>query len=572
MDYIVGFLLLLGVLVFIHEFGHFYVAKLCGMKVEVFSIGMGKKILKWKSGETEYALSLFPLGGYVKILGQDPREDVSPHEAERSFRNKAVWQKAAVVLAGPIANLILAYFVFVVLFQSGLSSPAAELVRILPASPAAAAGFQNGDRVKALQTSEGKVLIHDLSELQEKLHTFQGQKIGLLLDRAGQETQIEYTPVLKNQRHPKLGILQQRGSLDGVEYLAPAPSVSIEAGSWVASQQIPGPLYIEEISVSGPEAKTWKLGSFADLEKAWSEAVASQTANLGKIELKASVIETLPAGSQEPQSQTFTLAWADKSKAAPATLEKAGLVSSEMLITDVIKDSPAERAGLVRGDRLLGLNGEKLVSFFYFRDRIQELAAEGKPLNLEWKRGTEVIRKDVTAQLITDSDPITETKKSRFQIGAAFLSLKAAPPLVEVKGENFLVSLKMGAKRTWDLTMTMIQSFYHLAVGDISLKTLGSPIMIAKISGESIKQGWSSFFQMMAFISLNLFILNLLPIPVLDGGHLVLFSIEAILRRPISVKVLEIWTTTGVVLLLMLMGVAFFNDFNRFGLLKFLSS
>jgi regulator of sigma E protease len=574
MDYVVGFLLLLGVLVFIHEFGHFYVAKLCGMKVEVFSIGMGKKILSWKRGETEYALSLFPLGGYVKILGQDPREEISANEAHRSFQKKPVAQKTAVVLAGPIANLLLAFFVFTLLFKVGVNSPAAQLVRVLPESPAAVAGFQDGDIVKSMELDNLKVKIRDLGELQEQLHKFVGKEVTLIVERDGQEKTFKYTPVLKSQRHPKLGIMQLRGSFDGVEYFAPASSVGIKNGSWASLQQIPHPIFIEQIKAQkdGVE-KVWDLQSYSELQKAWSEAVNFQGKDIGNLSLTASIIESNAGNSNKtPESRNIAISWTSPSKAPPSNLSEAGFFPTEMLLTDVLADSPAQKAGLLKGDLLLSLNGKKLESFFNFRDQIQELSHAGQKINLSWDRNGEIITKDVSTQLITDSDPVTETKKQRFQIGAAFLSLKAPGAITVVKSDSIFEAISLGAHKTWDLTVTMLESFYHLAVGDISLKTLGSPIMIAKISGESIKQGWSSFVQMMAFISLNLFILNLMPIPVLDGGHLVLFAVESLIRRPLSVKVLEIWTTTGVVLLLMLMCVAFFNDFNRFGIFKLFSS
>jgi regulator of sigma E protease len=185
-------------------------------------------------------------------------------------------------------------------------------------------------------------------------------------------------------------------------------------------------------------------------------------------------------------------------------------------------------------------------------------------------REGKIILASVQPVLVESRDPLTEAKKNQFQIGAMFLPIPAPPTQVIVKGDGVFETVGLGVSKTVALTRSMLASFYHLAVGDISPKTLGGPILIGKIAGESFKAGASQFFRMMAFISMNLAILNLLPVPVLDGGHLVMFAVEGIRRRPLSIKFIEAWSTVGFVFLMGLVAVVFFNDLSRLGLFRFL--
>ncbi|NCN27359.1 RIP metalloprotease RseP [bacterium] len=577
MDYIIGFLVLLCVLVFIHEFGHFYVAKLCGMKVEVFSIGMGLKLLKFKKGETEYALSLFPLGGYVKILGQDPREEVAKHEEHRSFKNKATWQKAAVVLAGPIANLVLAFFVLAFVYMKGAPTTAPVFSRVVEGSPAALAGFQNGDWVESIQTPNANIEIKELSQLQDVLDENLSKSLTFTLKRGDENSTITYTPTSLLQRHPKLGVMEERGTIDGVEYFAPAASVTTRVRSWADQQSLPYPFQITQIQYTAKnatQATTLEIENFYDFESGWSKAISEQSRESGQIVLKGYPIVDTPDGQEASpaEEQEHNIAWNHVGNAPASNVNDSGFVSTEMYLFKIVEGSPAAKAGLKTGDILQSVNGEAMTSFVLFKRRIQELASKGETIHLEWLRNGELLKSDVNTRVVEVEDEITKVDSKQFQIGAAFLALKAPPPLTMIKASSLGQAAQLGWHKTSDLVRTMLTSFYHLLVGNISINTLGGPITIAKVSGDSFTRGLVPFLQMMAFISLNLFILNLFPIPVLDGGHLVLFAVESILRRPVSIKALEIWTTTGVVFLLMIMGVALFNDIDRMGLFQIFKS
>ena len=601
MYYIFGFVLLLGILVFIHEFGHFITAKACGIRVETFSIGMGNKILKFTRGETEYALSLIPLGGYVKMTGQDPRETVPPELAHRAFHSKPLYQRAAVVLAGPFFNAALAILILTMLYAKGVNSPAAVLARILPGSPAAQAGFLAGDVVTQVEKPDGEVIpVLDSNDLERAVGRNAGTPLSFTVQRsvpgqkmsgppgaAFQTASIAYTPVKGMDRDSTIGVMEERGIIEGMERSAPGPVIAVLPDSWAAKQQIPGSFWVTELSLELPNGTQNKveIRNFYNLSAAWSELVALG-GDSAKLTIKGHPVDTVPysedpkkappkQSEQEPEEKSLRVAWIDKAAKPSEQLAAAGIASAELVVVDVKEKSPAQALGLKAGDRIVKLNDMDVPSFTWFRENLQKVAvAHGADsvVKLSWLRDGKLVESQVRPEVVSSSDPMTEVKKNQFQIGAAFLALPASPTVIVVKAKGLGDAFRLGFVRTERLTESMLSSFYHLAKGDISHKTLGGPLLIAKISGESLQQGFEPFMRMMAFISLNLFILNLLPFPVLDGGHLLLYCVEAIRRKPLNAKVIEVWTTTGFFLLMGLVAVVMFNDLSRMGLFRFFKS
>jgi regulator of sigma E protease len=580
MDYFIGFILLLGVLIFIHEFGHFIIAKACGVRVETFSIGMGKKLFRFRRGETEYVLSILPLGGYVKLTGQDPREEVPPELSHKSFREKPLWKRAAIVLAGPLFNAALAVIILTGLYAKGVPTPAALLQRVLPGSIAEKAGFKSGDEVTSVRSPDGRsIRIREASDLE----TLVGGSVGTPLefnirrhldaDRFEEQT-ITFTPVLGKDRDSVIGVIKERGVISGVENRAPAPVVaSLVRDSWAGTRGLPSGFWVTEVEyAAGGVQKTLKPETFEQLEESWA-IVAREAAEAGQVVLRGHEVltGTDKPSSEMPEPKSYTLAWTGPEERIPPTLEKAGLVSSELVVLEIKEGSPAEKLGLKPKDHLLSLNGERVVSFMSFREKVQEIAGRGQPLQIAWLRNGQKMEAETRPEIVQTRDELTEAQKSQFQIGAAFMTMAAIPSMTILKAAGPIDALNLGFSKSYALTMSMLSSFYHLIKGDISPKTLGGPILIGKIAGESFRQGYVAFFRMMAFISLNLFILNLFPIPILDGGHLILYTIEAIRRKPLSIKIVEAWTTAGFFILMGLVVVVFFNDLNRLGVFKFIT-
>lgn len=578
MYYIAGFILLLGVLVFIHEFGHFIIAKAFKVRVETFSIGMGKKIFSFKRGETEYVISLFPLGGYVKLTGQDPREEVPAELESRSFRNKPLYARAAVVLAGPLFNAVLAILVFTGLYAVGIPSVAPVFERILPGSPAELAGFKRGDEVVSISKADGsKSSVYELADLERLVGDAPGEELAIEV-KAHEATQshvIKITPILGQDRDSTIGVLKTRGIIRGVERNAPGPAFVVTPGSFVESRHLPSPLWITELKYQlNGQLKTLKIENLFDFEAAWKEAVSAQgdagdiqvTASQIKMETEDSKLKKEKSKTEESplvDEKTYTLAWLNAKEKPQVALNAAGLFSSELVLTEIRKDSPAEKFGLQKGDILSTFDNQPIQSFASFRENLQVVAQTGRGLKLGWIRNGKYQETDIKPEIVTATDPLTEAKNKQFQIGAYFLALPAAPTLKTVKADNIFQAMGLGYDRSVRLTTSMVQSFYYLAKGEISPKTLGGPILILRISGDSLKQGAIPFLKMMAFISLNLFLLNLFPIPVLDGGHLLMYCIEAIRRKPLPIKFIEVWSTAGFVLLMTLMTFVMFNDIRR---------
>lgn len=567
MEYFLGFVILLGILVFVHELGHFLAAKWCNVRCDTFSIGMGPKILKFTRGETEYAISILPLGGYVKLFGQDPREEIPAGQESRSFRHKSLWQRAFIVIAGPLANLLLAIFVFAGLILYGFPSEAPTLNRVLTASAAEQAGFRNGDLVEELRWTEGvfakSLRPQDLDQLKSEVAKLVGKEVTFVVKRKEQNNaEIRYTPVDVEQRDPTTGLIQHMGGMDGVEDQAPAPViVAVAPGSWADTRMLPTPFWVESVGIpQGESMLEIPVSSAFDLENAWRQAVGMSATSGAQIVFKGQwLIE-----GKEPKSETLGMAWTQTSDLPKAEFLANGFYTYNALrLVEVLENSAAENIGLQKGDVLVSLNGESIAGLLTFRERLQTLAAGNTELSVQWIREGKLITKTFKPTLQSQEDPLTGQSKERFQIGASFIPFTAAPEMTTVQTSSVIEAGAYGITKSFVVSGAMLKSISYLVQGKLSRKALSGPFMIGKIAGDSFKAGMVPFLRMMAFISLNLFLLNLFPIPVLDGGHLVMFGVEAITRRPLSIKFIERWTMVGFVLLLSLMAYVSVNDLLR---------
>ncbi len=346
---IIAAVLGLGVLIVFHEFGHFLLAKLSGVGVLTFSIGFGPKLWVMKRGETEYALSAFPLGGYVKMVGEDPDEEVSPADIERSFAHKSLLKRIAIVVAGPGFNLLLAVLLLVVVY------------------------------------------------------TFYG------------------VPVMSTQ-------------ISGVE-----------------------------------------------------------------------------------------------------------------------KGSPAEKAGLVKDDRIVAIDGKAVKEWDELSGTIK--ASGGKVLSLQVRRGADTVNVTVQPNRKEGRNVFGE-RKDDWLIGIS--------SRVTIQKGNAGLALVRAFYQTYDYSKLTLMAFYKMLLGDVSPRNIGGPIMIAQMAGQQAQEGFGSFLAFLAVLSINLGVLNLLPVPVLDGGHLLFFIVEAVIRKPVALRYREMAQQVGICLLALLMVYAFYNDIVRF--------
>lgn len=575
-NYVIGFVLLLGVLVTIHEFGHFIVAKWCGMRVETFAVGFGKKLLTWTRGETEYALCLFPLGGYVKITGQDPRDEVDADLEHRTFRAKPLWMRASVVLAGPLFNAALALILFIGLVAVGLPSQAPVFEKIRENSPAYKAGFRSGDWIKSVSIpNAGKHSIREFRELELLISENANKNLTFEVLRDDNLQAIQYTPKLGLDRDSVLMVTVNRGTVDGWEKLAPSSTLIIDnPNSWLGLNKLPNGFTPEEVTFN---SQTFEVKTFDDVTSLWATIAAqaklsssskhelSFTGKIYPIPFTGNPKQTLQKiAKQDPE--TFTIEWSEQSNPIPSSLNAAGAFSTDLVVGAVMKDLSAEKIGIKSGDRLTHIEDRPMSSAPQFIGAVQKFAnaSSDNKIKISWSRKGEAMSAVAEPKWIEVKDPFTEAPLKKFLIGIQFSPAVAPPTQAIVRATGVGDAIALGWTKTYNLTATILKSFYHLFSGNISAKHLGGPLSIVQIAGKSFSQGATSFLRMMAFISLNLFILNLLPLPVLDGGHLVLFCLEAIRRKPLNAKIVEVWTTVGFVLLLGLMVMATVNDISRY--------
>ena len=551
--YIVPLIILLGMLIFIHELGHFLVARWCGVKVEVFSLGFGKKLFQFQRGDTVYCLSAIPFGGYVKMYGEDPRADIPEEQKRVSFSHKNVWQRIAVVLAGPLMNLFFAAFLFWALAQIGEKQPAAVVGQLTPASMADQLGFKLGDSILKVNDIEPRSFIEFRNYIESKeLGT--NFKVSLKNHASQEVRDIEFQSVLVN--NPNIMSLdKQVPGIDGLDIVPQASSVGII--EQIAAQESPAYKaglrtghYI--VSINGKE-----ISRFYELETAIAAADTTQ-------ELKLQVQILSDKGEKESE-YTASLSWPSNFVASNVTekLKALGIENPELYASSISPDSASAKAGLEVGDRILSINNSSLNHWRDLTSMVQSYKEGDAAFDVLVRRGKEELVLKMTPSVLSFTNPITGKEEKSMKIGMGTAMAMAAPELSLFKARNFSESIDLGIGSTIEWTKNTVLSFVKLFQNEVSAKSIGGPIMIGQLASESFKMGLASFLKIMAIISINLFVLNLLPVPVLDGGHLLFYTIEVIRGAPLSLKKLEVAQQMGMVLLLGLMVFALFNDISR---------
>ena len=446
---LLAFFVVIGVLIVIHELGHYWVARWCGVKVLRFSVGMGKVVYSRRIGpdQTEWALSMLPFGGYVKMLDARDQDLAGLPEADlaREFTRQSVWRRMAIVAAGPIANFLLAIALFAGLFMHGIPEPVPRLRAAATDTVAAKAGLKGGDLITGINGEPIRIW----SDLRWKLL----------------QAALENTPVrLDIQRANPL----QSGS------------------TLVDTVRLP----LDSITTKDLESDfLQKLG----LDLARPKAV------LGKI----------------------------------------------------VADGPAMRAGLREGDMVTAIDGEELADGLRFLEVIR--ASAGKPLALSVVRNAQPMTVSVT--------PLAVQQNGK-SVGRIQVEVPLQPEMT-VASDGPADALVKGVRKTWDTSVLTLKMVGKMIVGEVSLKNITGPITIADYAGQTARIGMVSYLSFIALISISLGVMNLLPIPVLDGGLLLYYSLEVLTGRPVPARFGDIAQRAGVGILMTLMVVAVFNDIVR---------
>jgi regulator of sigma E protease len=447
---VLAFAVAIGILVVVHEYGHYSVARLCGVKVLRFSIGFGQPLASWRSKSgTEWSIAPLPLGGYVKML--DERESDEPIPAEDlpyAFNRKSVARRFAIVAAGPIANFLLAIVLFAGLYATGVKEPVAVLGAPAAGTVAARAGFAGGETVVALRDVDGGAdqAVRSWSELRWKL-----------VDAALAHKTVVLRATLGNRTFDYRTDLSRVVSTDVDDNL----------------------------------------------------------------------------------------------------LDRLGFVpgGAKAVVAGVEAGTPAADAGLREGDVLVGIDGRKVDDVNAFVAQVQ--AHAGQTMTLAVQRGAQSLSVPVFAKP-TEVD-VDGTRKTVGRIGAA---LGGQMPTVTVRYDPF-EALGLGVRRTWDISAFSVRMFGKMIVGEASLKNLSGPVTIADYAGKSASMGLASFISFLALISISLGVLNLLPIPILDGGHLLYYSVEAVTGKAVPERWQMVFQRAGIVCILVLSAIALFNDLAR---------
>lgn len=450
MTTVVAFVVALGLLIAIHEWGHYRMAVACGVKVLRFSIGFGKPLYTWRVAgrDTEFVLAAIPLGGYVRML--DEREaPVDPHEQHLAFNRQPLRSRMAIVAAGPLANLVLAVFLYAGVFWVGVDEPAPILAKPPVGSLAQAAGLASGDRV--LRVSLGDAEPVDVR------------------------------------------------SFDHLRWLLTQAAVDVQT--------------VRLTVVSGDRGRE-----------------RDHLLDLSQLE------------SREIDAQTF---------------RRIGLTApwSAPVMGDVPAGGPADRSGLRPGDRVLSVGERPIGDAAELRDIIRRSVRDGRALTQAWtiERNGRQMLLDVTPELKTDA-------------GSSIARINAyvgAPPAMVLVRQGPLEGALSAVERVWDVSIMTLRLLGRMLIGEASVRNLSGPLTIADYAGKSAAMGLAQYVTFLALISVSLGVLNLLPLPVLDGGHLMYYFWEGLTGRAVSDAWLERLQRGGVAVLAVVMSIALYNDVAR---------
>lgn len=558
LSFVFAFVLMLGVLVFVHELGHFLVAKLFDVKVLKFSLGFGPAIgigrwrLAFTRGETEYVVGWLPLGGFVKMLGENPEEDlerraaleaiargedvpapdpIDPADIPRAFNNKPVWQRLLVLFAGPAMNLLLPVAIFTAVLATGMPMPEPVIGTVEAGGPAARAGLQVGDRVLTVAGEP----VRWWDDVEEPLRARPDQDVAIRVQR-GDATLDFVLPVEGRAGADAVGAPAEVGFV-GIGHSRLAPVLGIPDAK--APAAVRGLRSGDRVTaVAAESVEDWN--GFATRYAAASGDVVLRVARQGDADATPSEIDiTVPA---------------------LGSVAALGVVPATVLVAAVSPDSPAERAGLQAGDLIVSVDGGAIGSFASFSELVR--GSGGRALAIAYARGGARHEVEIRPQML-EADTGLGIPEERWLIGITAQAAAVQGAVGEERATNPFVAVPRAVGMTAELTKSFLSGLKRLASGDVSRKQLAGPIGIAEIAHNAFERGWHAYLTTLVLISINLAVLNLLPIPALDGGQALMVAIEGVKRSPLSLRTREIVQQIGFTMLVMLMGLAFWNDLSR---------
>ncbi|MEE2675209.1 MAG: RIP metalloprotease RseP [Myxococcota bacterium] len=508
-------------------------------------IGFGRFRLRWLRGGTEYVIAWFPLGGFVKMLGEmQPGGEVAEGTVidarpDEYLGAKNTWQKLSISFAGPAMNLLLPVLAFAVVLWVGVPRATSVLGTVERGSPAAEAGLEPGDRILAVDGQE----VVWWQETSQAIAEAAGSTVRLVVERDAESLQFDVP-------------IERRGSLDvfgGVEDVGwiGLRSARLPALLGVPSNDAPA-------SVAGLRSgdRVVKVGS-VEVED-WDElraayAAAGAASRFGRVDFE---VMRDPGDGAEAIARRISVP-------LRSDLGDLGVISAAILVSVVSAGMPAEEAGLERGDLLLALDGQPIGSFESFRNSVR--TSGGRSLEVVYARDGETRSASIRPRLQPVSGPlaIEGMTEDIYLIGIQH-ALAALPGDSALdRARNPFVALPRAFGMTVDMTVMFLRGIGKLISGEVGSDKLAGPIGIAEIARKSLDLGWQTYLSTMILISINLGIVNLLPIPILDGGQMIIYLVEGVRRAPISLRSREIVQQAGLLMIVMVMALAFWNDLSR---------
>ncbi|MBI5514827.1 MAG: site-2 protease family protein [Deltaproteobacteria bacterium] len=536
------FIALIGALVFVHEFGHFVWAKVFHVKVLKFSLGFGPRVFGVRHLETDYCVSLVPLGGFVKMLGEDPSDPIPPEDLPRAFHSQRLWKRFVIVLAGPVLSLtfpILLYFV-VFLGRTELTPPV--IGTVVPGFPAEGR-LLPGDRVLR---ANGHA-IASFEALREAVAASPGVAVRLELEREGHPLTVELTPEEVTLERP-LDVVERVGRA-GIASGMALPVVGVREGSAAATAGLK--TFDLVIMYAGTPVRR-----MLDLERAMHQSRGA-TVPLGY--LRPRRVEGALGGLGDLELLEPGLAQLTPEPGTGDGARRTGLESADLYVSDVPAESPEHGMGLRRGARIVSLDGRPQVSW----ERVREALLTGG-------RRLRTVRFALEGR---EAEGAFAVRPERFvdELGQALLrpSFQTehwVPMVAEARIPSpspVSDALRSALRETSEALRFTALGLLRLVEGRVPLSTVGGPMMIYDVTRSTAGEGVWGFLWLMALVSINLGLLNLLPIPTLDGGHLLFFAVEAALRRPVPLWVRQAASALGLLFLAVVMVLAFRNDLDR---------
>ncbi|MCA9425721.1 MAG: RIP metalloprotease RseP, partial [Candidatus Omnitrophica bacterium] len=541
-----SFVLVLGVAVLIHEAGHFFLAIWSGVKVEKFSIGFGNPIFSFHYKGVEYVIAWIPMGGFVKMAGENPSETTG---ADDEFYSISPWKRIPIVVAGPAFNIIGAFLIFFgISFVYGTEYDYDIVGTVIPGSIADQAGFKTGDVLVSTEGNEIKVW-NDFEKAIQEARDRGEESIPVKIKRGSSEETLELA--ISDEALDKVFVI------NAVDLVGPAFELGVRDFDRV-------------VSVNGYQPDTWT--DFTQyVRKLWEEKNGEPVAK--------TVTFTWESGG-EIKSASLTPAIvtdATGNTIAQIGIGSAGLgMSPEVppIVSASVRGLPAREAGIESGAKIVAINGElvnnrddiqRVITFSYEQDpKNPEAPPKPIPVELTWKNpdSDELITKKIKPDVLMTPFPSTIGKKTAKEVPIARLGITFKQP---TRSEGLIGSLKEGAagvSHALDETVNILVGLFN---GSVNSRLIGGPVAIVQMSAQIGREGLRRLLWFCAFLQVNLAILNLLPIPILDGGHLVVSLVEGISRRTFSIRTREVIQYIGLAFLLPLFLFVFINDFARIG-------